>query len=83
VLAALPSAGGPWMPTPPSQFVSFCRSPPAAPLTCSRALGERLTEQMKQPVVVENMPGANGSLAASAVARSNPDAYTAVGSNLC
>src|ERR1700719_1423885 len=33
----------------------------------SRALGERLSEQMKQPVIVENMPGANGGLGARAV----------------
>ena len=29
----------------------------------ARSLGDRLAEQMKQPVIVENMPGANGSLA--------------------
>ncbi len=51
----------------------------------ARALGERLSEQMKQPVIVENMPGANGSLAAAAVTRAAPDGYTlmlAVDSNL-
>jgi tripartite-type tricarboxylate transporter receptor subunit TctC len=51
----------------------------------ARALGERLTEQMRQPVIVENMPGANGSLAAGAVARAAPDGYAlmlAVDSNL-
>ncbi len=51
----------------------------------SRALGERLYEQMHQPVIVENMPGANGSLAAGQVVRSMPDGYTlfmAVDTNL-
>ena len=51
----------------------------------SRSLGERLAEQMKQPVIVENMPGANGSLAAGQVVRSVPDGYTlfmAVDTNL-
>ena len=51
----------------------------------ARTLGERLAEQLKQPVIVENMPGANGSLAGGAVARANPDGYTlmmAVDSNL-
>jgi tripartite-type tricarboxylate transporter receptor subunit TctC len=51
----------------------------------SRTLGERLSEQMKQPVIVENMPGANGGLAAGQVARSVPDGYTlfmAVDTNL-
>jgi tripartite-type tricarboxylate transporter receptor subunit TctC len=51
----------------------------------SRSLGERLSEQMRQPVIVENMPGANGSLAAGQVVRSLPDGYTlfmAVDTNL-
>ncbi|MCC6776488.1 MAG: tripartite tricarboxylate transporter substrate binding protein [Hyphomicrobiales bacterium] len=51
----------------------------------SRALGERLSEQMKQPVIVENMPGANGGLAAGHVVRSTPDGDTlfmAVDTNL-
>jgi tripartite-type tricarboxylate transporter receptor subunit TctC len=40
---------------------------------------------MKQPVIVENRPGANGGLAAGDVARSTPDGYTlfmAVDTNL-
>jgi tripartite-type tricarboxylate transporter receptor subunit TctC len=51
----------------------------------SRTLGERLSEQMKQPVIVENVPGANGGLAAGQVARSMPDGHTlfmAVDTNL-
>jgi tripartite-type tricarboxylate transporter receptor subunit TctC len=51
----------------------------------ARTLGDRLADQMKQPVVVENMPGANGGLAGAAVARSAPDGYTlfvAVDTNL-
>lgn len=39
----------------------------------ARTLGERLSEQMSQPVIVENRPGANGGLAANDVARSTPD----------
>jgi tripartite-type tricarboxylate transporter receptor subunit TctC len=51
----------------------------------ARTLAERLTEQMKQPVIVENRPGANGGLAAGDVVRSTPDGYTlfmAVDTNL-
>jgi tripartite-type tricarboxylate transporter receptor subunit TctC len=51
----------------------------------ARALADRLAEQMGQPFVVENMPGANGGLAGGNVARSPSDGYTlmlAVDSNL-
>ena len=51
----------------------------------ARTLADRLAEQMKQPVIVENMPGANGGLAGAAVARAPADGYTlmmAVDSNL-
>ncbi|MEI8153000.1 MAG: tripartite tricarboxylate transporter substrate binding protein [Hyphomicrobiales bacterium] len=51
----------------------------------ARALADRLSQQMGQPFVVENMPGANGSLAGGNVARSPSDGYTlmmAVDSNL-
>ena len=44
----------------------------------ARSRGERLAEQMSQPVIVENMPGANGSLAGAAVARAPPDGYTPI-----
>jgi tripartite-type tricarboxylate transporter receptor subunit TctC len=51
----------------------------------ARALADRLAEQMGRPFIIENMPGANGSLAGGNVARSPSDGYTlmlAVDSNL-
>jgi tripartite-type tricarboxylate transporter receptor subunit TctC len=51
----------------------------------ARALADRFAEQMGQPFIVENMPGANGGLAGGNVARSPSDGYTlmlAVDSNL-
>ena len=42
----------------------------------ARALGERLTAAWKQPVVIENRPGAGGSIGAEAAARATPDGYT-------
>ena len=42
----------------------------------TRVIGQHLEAALKQGVVTENRPGANGSIAASAVARAAPDGYT-------
>jgi len=42
----------------------------------ARALGNKLADQMGQPVVVENRPGAGSSIAAETVARAPADGYT-------
>ncbi len=42
----------------------------------SRVVGQKLSEVLKQTVVVENRPGANGALAGLYVARAAPDGYT-------
>ena len=44
--------------------------------TVARLLGERIAAATGQAVVVDNKPGANGSLAAMAVARAAPDGCT-------
>ncbi len=44
--------------------------------TIARAIAEELTRDLGQPFVVENKPGANGNLAAEAVARAPADGQT-------
>src|SRR3981189_860501 len=43
-----------------------------------RTLAQKLTENIGQPVVAENRPGAGGILGTDTVARSAPDGYTLV-----
>lgn len=41
-----------------------------------RIIEPKLRELLGQPIVIENKPGANGSVGATEVSRSNPDGYT-------
>src|SRR5471030_213872 len=42
----------------------------------ARLVGKSITDQLGQPVVIENRPGAGGTLGTRAVAQSDPDGYT-------
>jgi tripartite-type tricarboxylate transporter receptor subunit TctC len=44
--------------------------------TIARIVGERMAQSLAQPVVIENLPGAAGTIAAAHVARAAPDGYT-------
>ena len=44
----------------------------------ARAISKPLSEALKQPVIVENKPGANGNTGTDFVAKSAPDGYTMV-----
>ena len=44
--------------------------------TVARVVGERMRASLGQPVVVENVTGAGGSIGAGRVARAAPDGYT-------
>ena len=42
----------------------------------ARTVGEAMSKSLKQPIVIENRPGAGGTLGAAQVAKSAPDGYT-------
>ncbi len=64
----------------PSKPIKFIAPIAAGGLTdtLTRVLGQRLSERMGQPVVVENRPGAGGIIGMDAAAKSAPDGYTIV-----
>jgi tripartite-type tricarboxylate transporter receptor subunit TctC len=81
---AVTAAGADDYPSKPIRFILPQPAGGAVDLI-ARTLGDRLSEQMRQPVIVENQPGANGGLAGGQVTRSTPDGYTlfmAVDTNL-
>lgn len=44
----------------------------------ARAIAQKITVPLSQPVIIEIRPGANGSVGMQAVARAEPDGYTLV-----
>ena len=48
----------------------------------ARIVGQRLTEALGHPFIVENRPGANGNIALEAAAKSPPDGYTLLVGNV-
>jgi tripartite-type tricarboxylate transporter receptor subunit TctC len=70
-----------WPAKQPIKFV-IPYPPGGASDVTARVLAQKLTESLKQAVVVENKPGANGIIALESVARSAPDGYTILMANL-
>ena len=44
----------------------------------ARAIGQKLSDSLGQPIIVENRPGAGGNIASDYVAKAPPDGYTLV-----
>jgi tripartite-type tricarboxylate transporter receptor subunit TctC len=77
-IAALPVSGPAWAQAWPAKPIRIVVSYPAGGLTdlFARAYGDYISQKLGQPVVVENKPGAGGSIGALAVKGAPPDGYT-------
>jgi tripartite-type tricarboxylate transporter receptor subunit TctC len=71
---AFPAAAQPY-PTKPIRFlVPF--PPGGGNDTMARTVGQKMTERLGQPVVIDNRPGAGGNIGAETAAHALPDGYT-------
>jgi tripartite-type tricarboxylate transporter receptor subunit TctC len=69
-----PAHAQPWPHKPIKVIVPF--PPGGVTDTIARITAEWLSQRLGNPVIAENRPGASGALAASLVARAEPDGYT-------
>ena len=78
LLAALAFGAVAHAQTYPSRPVKLIVPFPAGSATdqVARLTGQQLQEELKQPFIVENKPGAQGAIAAAEVAKAAPDGYT-------
>jgi tripartite-type tricarboxylate transporter receptor subunit TctC len=73
VAAACPALAQPY----PAKAIRFVVPFPASGATdiLTRVIGQKLSEAVGQPVVIENRPGAGGALGSAFVAKAPPDGY--------
>ena len=62
-------------PSKPVRII-IAQAPGSATDVISRIVGNRLSEQLGQPIVIEARPGAGGALGTEAAAHAAPDGYT-------
>jgi tripartite-type tricarboxylate transporter receptor subunit TctC len=67
-----------WAQGYPTRAISLVVFTPAGaiPDIIARLIGEALSQRLRQPVIIENRPGAGGGLAMQAVARAPADGHT-------
>ncbi|MDF2999510.1 MAG: putative Bug-like extracytoplasmic solute binding receptor, family [Xanthobacteraceae bacterium] len=80
-LAAGPVAAQDAWPTKPITYVAAFGAGSNTD-TLGRIVGQKLSESLGVPVVIENKPGATGMIASSYVARAKPDGYTLLGGSI-
>ena len=76
VLAAASASAQSWPEKPIRFYVGF--PPGGSTDLISRLLGQKLSDRVKQPVIVEQKVGGTGLIANDAVAKAPPDGYTMV-----
>lgn len=74
LFAAAVVAQGPWPAKPIRMVVPFTAG--SGTDIIARTVGDVMAKNLGQPVVIENKPGAGGTIGAAQVARSEPDGYT-------
>jgi tripartite-type tricarboxylate transporter receptor subunit TctC len=72
--AAVPARAADYPAKPITLIIGFAPGGPSDVM--ARILTRKMEELVKQPFVIENRPGAGGSIAGAAVARATPDGYT-------
>jgi tripartite-type tricarboxylate transporter receptor subunit TctC len=72
--SAQPLLTNPWPTRPITIIVPFVAGGPTDVL--ARVLGEHIRPELSQPVLIENVTGAGGSIAVGRVAAAAPDGYT-------
>jgi len=75
VLAAAPAFAADTFPSRPIKII-VPYTPGDGPDVIARLVGQKISEKLGQPVIVDNKPGASGQIGIEQTAKSPPDGYT-------